>query len=581
MKDGSAGFFQNAENDNQTKTEVSQDSSNTGAAETVGRVAAPFGMEATSKEFHFWVKRGQLMEENQIVYTESEIGAECVRFYGVIDLLKRSSRKPTLSEEFDTFDGDVEFEPPFKTDGITSARVQILAADPEFDLPPIEQSLVKLGGETEARIAYGFDDDGGKRRWMPIGLLKNGRNSFAGNGLIDLDYLLGENGGHLNVNGMAGVGTKTTFLLTVIKSLLKQAAESRKIGKPLFVVPIILNVKGEDLMWLDRKNSRFKSEHEAEWRRLEIAPEPFADAEFYTAKDLPVHGCHSEEYSWSFHDVLKEESLLYIFSEDDDLKVNMVSLIRDLIDRWLDNQGNIKPEAPKNWRELLAWIGTDANRQGSFYGAGTWRAIYSRLWKILDEGKSIFPKDETNGKPLKITRNETAPPQVIDISQLSYSLQRFVVGSILKQAVRARKSSDAIPNLRYAIMLDELNRFAPRGAKDELTQLLEQVATEMRSQGVILLGAQQMASQVSNKVVEMASIRALGRTGSAELTDKIWSVLEKSIKEKAAKLTNAEKLVWQPTFRQPMLVKMPMNPWADKRDNVLNDRTEEELKEGI
>ena len=91
-----------------------------------------------------------------------------------------------------------------------------------------------------------------------------------------------------------------------------------------------------------------------------------------------------------------------------------------------------------------------------------------------------------------------------------------------------------------------------------------------------------MASQVSSKVVEMASIRALGRTGSAELTDKIWTVLEKTTKEKAAKLSNAEKLVWQPTFRQPMLVKMPMNPWADKRDNIAyGNHTEEELKGGI
>jgi len=536
----------------------------------VGRIAAPNRFEATSSEFYFWIKRGKTLEENQIVFSESNVNGEEITFYAVIDEIKRNSRRADMTEEYDLADGDVGYEPPFANEGFSYAHAQVLRVKPELATPPIERSIVSLGSEEEAKIAYGFDDDDdGKRRWMPVGLLKNGANNFAGNGLIDLDYLLGENGGHLNVNGMAGVGTKTTFLLTIIKSLQKQAEISVRTNKPFFIVPIILNVKSEDLMWLDKKNSRFDAEkHEADWNALGIEAQPFTDAKFYTVKDLPVHGCHSEEFSWSFQDVLKEESLLYIFSEDDDLKVNMVSLIRDLIDRWLDNQGNIRTDAPKNWRDLLAWIGNDSNRQGSFYGAGTWRAIYSRLWKILDEGKKIFPKDATNGNPLKIARNKNSPPQVVDISQLSYSLQRFVVGSILKQAVEARKSVDAVRNLRYVIMLDELNRFAPRGAKDELTQLLEQVATEMRSQGVILLGAQQMASQVSSKVVEMASIRALGRTGSAELTDKIWSVLEKSTKEKAAKLTITEKLVWQPTFRQPMLVKMPLNPWADKRDNV-------------
>lgn len=554
------------------------ETSNPANETAVGRIAAPNRFEATSSEFYFWIKRGVTLEENQIVFSESNINGEEIKFYALVDEIKRNSRRADMTEEYDIGDGDVNYEPPFSNEGFSYAHAQVLRIAPEIATPPIERSLVSLGEEAEAKIAYGFDEIS---RPMSVGLLKNGRK-FAGNGLIDLDYLLGENGGHLNVNGMAGVGTKTTFLLTVIKSLQNQAKLSEEKGKPFFIVPIILNVKGEDLMWLDRKNSRFKPEHEDEWHKLGIAPEPFTDAKFYTAKDLKVSACHSTEYSWSFHDVLKEESLLYIFSDDDDLKVNMVSLIRDLIDRWLDNKGNIKSDAPKTWKELLTWIGNDNNRQGSFYGAGTWRAIYSRLWKVLDEGKSIFPRDAQNGNPLKIVRNTTSPPQIVDIAQLPYSLQRFVVGSILKQAVQSRKSSNATPNLRYVIMLDELNRFAPRGAKDELTQLLEQVATEMRSQGVILLGAQQMASQVSNKVVEMSSIRALGRTGSAELTDKIWTVLEKSTKEKAAKLSNAEKLVWQPTFRQPMLVKMPMNPWADKRDNIAFDNhTEDELKGGI
>lgn len=273
--------------------------------------------------------------------------------------------------------------------------------------------------------------------------------------------------------------------------------------------------------------------------------------------------------------------MLYIFSDEDDLKVNMTALIREIVAQITRNDGKtLQDDAPKTWGKFLEWMKDEQNIIKQF-GTATWWAVYRRLLKVLDEGKKIFTKDDIDGQPLKIVRNKTAPPQVVDISQLPYSLQRFVVGSILKQAVQARKSVDAVPNLRYVIMLDELNRFAPRGAKDELTQLLEQVATEMRSQGVILLGAQQMASQVSSKVVEMASIRALGRTGSAELTDKIWSVLEKSTKEKASKLTNAEKLVWQPTFRQPMLVKLPMNPWADKRDHVVHDHSDDELKGGI
>ncbi|HRH40869.1 MAG TPA: ATP-binding protein [Pyrinomonadaceae bacterium] len=540
--------------------------------EAVGRIAAPIRFEATPNHFYFWAKRGIVLEENQIVFSESITGGENIKFYGVIDEIRRTSRRADMTEEYDIADGDVDFEPQYNNEGFTYAHAQVLRIEPEISTPPIERSIVSLGGEAEAKIAYGFDE---MSRPMPIGLLKNGARKFAGNGLIDLDYLLGENGGHLNVNGMAGVGTKTTFLLTTIKSLQKKAEVSKKDGRPFHIVPIILNVKGEDLMWLNRKNTRFSNEHEADWEALGIAPEPFTDAEFYTAQDLPVHGCNSKEYSWSLQDVLNEESMLFIFSEDDNLSANMTALVREIVADITEKDGKkLKPDWT-NWKDLLEWMGT--TNVNARYGAGTWWAVYRRLWKVLDEGKNIFPKEAKQGNPMKIARNKTAPPQVIDISQIPYSLQRFVVGSILKQAVQSRKSATAVPNLRYVIMLDELNRFAPRGAKDELTQLLEQVATEMRSQGVILLGAQQMASQVSNKVVEMASIRALGRTGSAELSDKIWSVLEKPTKEKAVKLSNKEKLVWQPTFRQPMLVKMPMNPWADKRDHISSDVSTEDI----
>lgn len=559
------------ENELKIEEEIAEKSGN---ANAVGRIAAPIKFESTPSEFYFWIKRGTVLEENQIVYSESEAGGETIKYYGVIDEIKRTSRRADMTEEYDVADGDVSFEPQYTNEGFTYAHAQVLRTEPEISTPPFERSIVNLGGEAEAKFAYGFDE---MSRPMPVGLLKNGARNFAGNGVIDLDYLLGENGGHLNVNGMAGVGTKTTFILTIIKSLQKKAETAKQEGKPLFIVPIILNVKGEDLMWLNRKNSRFNAEHETEWNALGIAPEPFTDAKFYTAEGLPVHGCGSDEYSWSLQDVLNEESMLFIFSDDDNLSTNMTALVREIVADITEKEGRkLKPQW-KTWGDLLEWMGNTANVNGR-YGAGTWWAVYRRLWKVLDEGKNIFPKNANSGKPLKIVQSKSAPPQVIDISQLPYSLQRFVVGSILKQAVQARKSADAVPNLRYTIMLDELNRFAPRGTKDELTQLLEQVATEMRSQGVILLGAQQMASQVSTKVVEMASIRALGRTGSAELTDKIWTVLEKQTKQTATKISNKEKLVWQPTFRQPMLVKMPMNPWADKRDHIVSDISIENIK---
>jgi DNA helicase HerA-like ATPase len=119
--------------------------------------------------------------------------------------------------------------------------------------------------------------------------------------------------------------------------------------------------------------------------------------------------------------------------------------------------------------------------------------------------------------------------------------------------------------LVYLVALDELNRFAPKGARDPITELIENVAAERRSQGIILLGAQQQASRVSDKVVENAGIRVLGHSGSLELAQPIWRSLSDSARRKAAALRVEEKLIIQDNFREPMQVRVPFPTWAMRK----------------
>jgi DNA helicase HerA-like ATPase len=162
---------------------------------------------------------------------------------------------------------------------------------------------------------------------------------------------------------------------------------------------------------------------------------------------------------------------------------------------------------------------------------------------------------------------------VIDLSSLAGApgLQRFVVATIFRQLVDDRTGSAAQPGLVYLVTLDELNRFAPKGSHDPITQLIEQVAAEMRSQGIILLGAQQQASLVSTRVIENSGIRALGKSGAVELGEPVWRFLSDSAKRKAGTLLPSEKLLIQDSFREPMLVKVPFPAWALRGEEAAAD----------
>ena len=397
----------------------------------------------------------------------------------------------------------------------------------------------------------------------------------------------------MNVNGSAGRGTKSSFLLYVNWLLLRrawqEAQERPTTGNRLRVVPIILNVKGFDLFYVDRWSNRYRlEEHLADWRALGIDdPQPFQNVSFYApeAQDggiaVPTRrGDTVHPYSWSLRNVIERGLFSYLFAETDANDANFGALVLD-VESWLtkdsatggrtlrDAQGS-----PQTFRELLNWVdkrGEEGDGKWRNHHTSTWKKFYRRLLKLTYECRGVLRIDDQAGNPLVVTRGDTSVPLVVDLSTLAGKpeIQRFVVATIFRQLVDARVGPGAIEGLVYLVTLDELNRFAPRGASDPITRLIETVAAEMRSQGIILLGAQQQASKVSEKVIENAALRVLGRTGTLELDATVWRFLSASARSKATVLPLNEKLIIQDNFREPMHVRVPFPVWAMNPNEAL------------
>lgn len=559
------------------------------AAGALGKVASPPQRESTSAEFYFWVAAERLVEKGQIVRARCLVADEETTFYGLVQEVYRQSRHRSIGEEHDRYDGAVNYQPPLDSAGVTYAAAAILRTDPPLLGPPLEGTDVFLGDEADAHRAYELD---GVQRPLAVGLIKNGSRALCGRGSIDSDFLLGENGGHLNVNGMAGLGTKSSLLLHINYLLLREAERQHR-ERPgdtgrLRVVPIILNVKNFDLFHIDRRSRSYRAElHDAEWRALGVPdPAPFTGVSYLAPQqlglDIPVDTGRPRgdvrAYSWALQDIIRQGLFPYLFA-DEDLRDANFGVLVEAVEDTLTAQGRgphgvtreLAPQAPRTFQALLDWIdGQSASDQR--HHRGTWRKLYRRLLRLVLEGGMVLRRQEQEGRPLVVTADDSRGPTVIDLSSLARtpSLQRFVVATILRQLVEDRTGARAQPGLVYLVTLDELNRFAPRGARDPITQLIEHVAAEMRSQGVILLGAQQQASLVSPRVVENASIRALGRSGSLELSHEVWRFLGPAARQRAALLRSNEKLVVQSAFREPLLVQVPFPPWALRRAEAVD-----------
>lgn len=581
--------------------------------QVIGQVASPTSKEATADQFFFWVDRDALVENTQIVRTESIIGGQTFTFYAVVEQVFRVSRLKNMGEAQDTTDGDAGEEPPFNSDGVTYALARILRTEPAVYTPPLDQSKVYLCNEEEAGKSYGIDEN---EQPLTVGQIKNGGAATAGAGMIDLDYLLGGNGGHMNVNGVAGRGTKSSFLLFTIYMLLAEAERQKQLNQNnpdrLRVVPIIFNVKGFDLFVLNQPNKNYKiEEHLTAWQSLGVQnPQPFQNIRFLapqrpggsTAISTPAGNAVSP-YSWSLADIVERGLLLYLFSEEDADDANFSALVLD-IEAWLTREtqnddgtsrrslrgpgddpatatddeegengnGNAPGynyhRIPQTFDELLEWLRWMTRNkipaEWKSHYPGTWRKLSRRLGKLLAESKGVLRRQDLRGSPLAVASTDTTGPIVIDLNGLtgSASMQRYVVATVLRQLIEDRTGQNAVKGLVYILAIDELNRFAPRGGRDPITSLIELVAAEMRSQGVILLGAQQQASKISERVFENTGIKVVGRSGSLEMSQAIWKFLSEPTRKKATNLQADEKLIVQDTFREPMLVAVPFPPWA-------------------
>lgn len=576
----------------------------------LGLVSTSLASESTQDEFYFWVDSRRLAEATQLVRVTmplpaqdpqvEKLGQDHITVIGVVEQVRRQSESRSLGADHARYNGRVEEEPLLTPTGFTYAHCRVLNIEPLLFVPLIEGLPVFLANQDEAGRGYGYPDMEQAKADLIVGLLRNGGTEIAGAARLDTRYILGEFGGHVNVTGVAGTGTKTSFLMVLVKMLLLHAAEitQNNAANPLYVVPIVFNVKGNDLMWINRPNKRFDV-RSLDWdiyRRVwgddlfAKFAQPFSKALFYSysTKDGIIRSGLPEgtkKYSWGLKDVIEWGVEKYLFSVETRSHELMQGVLEDAFQyiskssasvpsgRTLDGSRGVS-----TFGELAQWlidatVRVEDDQEPHYlisrqHDTSTIKATARRLHNILVGARGVLETDSASGEPPQVTSEGTCDPIVIDIDGLESAPQRFVVASVIER-IKQHREKHAERRQRYVVVLDELNRFAPRGSSDEVSKLFEHVAAQLRSQGVILFGAQQKASSVAPLVWENAATKALGRTGAVELSAEMWrQALPAVTRSRAASLGPSEKIIVQDVFNYPMLTSIPFTPWATRKDEM-------------
>jgi uncharacterized protein len=110
------------------------------------------------------------------------------------------------------------------------------------------------------------------------------------------------------------------------------------------------------------------------------------------------------------------------------------------------------------------------------------------------------------------------------------------------------------------VVLDELNKYAPKEGSSPIKEILVDIAARGRSLGVLLIGAQQSASEVEPAIIRNAALKVVGRLDAGEAGE--YKFLSVELRERASRFLPGTMVLDQPLIPAPIPIHFPFPGFA-------------------
>ena len=550
----------------------------------IGKIVATESHPTTIDEFSFWTKVDLVISPFDVVKV-SHINNSFT--YGVVREISHITDSAGFLSNFISSDfGDLNANSNTDRIGMNYVRATVIHNSDDIYTPVLNGSDVSLATREDVEAALGLKElKSGE--YITCGSIEMYEKLGPEHKLkipvkLNTRFLLGPDGAHLNISGISGLASKTSYTMFLIKSIqehyLRQEKDSK--GKVAFVV---LNVKGADLLAIDRPKE-YKNEKEKEliaqkYSDLGLSTEPVKNVKYfypYSGRDLPTSFITAEVYeqqksskqAFSFKYLYEDDNarLDLLFSDIDDPNLTMESIISTIA-----NSSEFRDL--KTWDEFLVKIDSytqpqQATGQNRDIQIASWKK-FKRIVRKNIENNAIFAQriaEKQREVRLReaISKIKGNDIFVIDIAKLDGVLQSFVFGDVIKAV------SDLIqgqyddswdvknPPDKIVVFVDELNKYAAADISNSplLTQIRD-VAERGRSLGIVLFSAEQFKSAVNSKVTGNCSTHAYGRTNSVELSHSSYKFVSNTDKANMTRLRQGEYIIQNPVLKTLLKIRFP------------------------
>lgn len=545
------------------------------ARRIIGKVSATEKYPSSCDEFQFWLSDDVILSPFDIVLVQNKTDNSIT--YGVVqDIFHITDGTGHISNYVSSDFGNLEAEPMTRRLSLSYAKVSVIHNTKGNYMPVFEGAAVYTADENDIKIALGLDKIDEKTA-IPAGLMK-GSNDVSVPIMYNGDFLIGPEGAHLNISGISGLATKTSYIMFLLKAIQYKRKDD--------VAIIVLNVKGDDLLHLHQPNKKITEVQRKEWDDLGIPCTPFENVKYlypykkqkdklYANTALPPEDLAEQfdmnqaaNYVYTYeHDISKVDML---FANVDDPNWTIESIL-NYIDYGQEFKGDLSWSDYKDvLKEFCSKGSSKANTSGILIQS--WQRfrrlinnsinddIFVNAKSSAKEQHQVYLSDEV----LNINGGEMI---VVDIAGLNEQLQCFVFGDIIRTVYSLkhgdfdpenRTSSKPIPN-KIIVFVDELNKYAPSTSYKNsplLANLLD-ITERGRSEGVVLFSAEQFRSAVHDRIKGNCSTNAYGRTNAIEVSRPDYKFIPTVYANMMTRLEKGDLIIQHPVFKTLLKIQFP------------------------
>jgi DNA helicase HerA-like ATPase len=540
----------------------------------IGRVSATEKYPSSCDDFQFWISDDIILSPFDIVCVENRIDDSVT--YGVVqDILHITDGTSHLSNYVSSDFGNVDTVPMTRRLSLSYAKVSVIHNTKENFMPVFEGAPVYTADNDDIEIALGLDNIDEKTA-IPAGLLK-ASNNVAVPIKYNGDFLIGPEGAHMNISGISGLATKTSYVMFLLKAIQYKYKDD--------VAIILMNVKGDDLLHIHQPNEKITETQRSEWDSLGIPCEPFENVKylypyrrqkdkFYANTALSINDLakqYSEKQAANFiytfeHDVDKIDML---FSNVEDQNYTIESILNRI-----DNGREFQNVS--SWNELKDRLGEfctkgSAKTQESGIVYQSWQRFRRLINNSINDDVFVNARSmATDQRQVYLSEEilsiDGGEMMVVDIAGLTEQLQCLVFGDIIR-SVYSLKHGDFDQNDRHSkksvpkkiiIFVDELNKYAPSTSKSSplLANLLD-ITERGRSEGVILFSAEQFRSAIHERIKGNCGTNVYGRTNAIEVSKPDYKFVPTVYANMMTRLKKGDLILHHPVFKTLLKIQFP------------------------